>query len=563
MQRNQMPMQKRTNAPVFILNTKTERETGRKAQLANIAATKAISDIIVTTLGPRSMLKMLMDPMGGIVMTNDGHAILREIDCKHPAAKSMIELARMQDEEVGDGTTSVICLTGEMMQVARPFIENNIHPTVIVSAYFKALADITKIIEGLAIDINLDNEADVRKALDSCIGTKFSHRWGSLIVDLALKACRIVLRGTKNLDKLNVELKRFARIEKVPGGLLEESRVVNGCMINKDITHATMRRKIVNPRILLLDCPLEYKKAESQTNIEMSKESDMTDALQQEINEIASMCSAIVKWKPDVVITEKGLSDLTQHFLMKQNISCIRRVRKTDNNRIARVSGARIVHRPEEIEEEDIGKDCKLFEIRKMGDEYFTFFEDCVNPSACTIILRGGSKDSLNEMERNLHDALGVARNIFTCPKLLPGGGAIEMELSYQLNQKSKSVSGLEQRPYQAVAFALEAIPRTLAQNCGADVVRLLTELRAKHAQKDGFLYGIDGNKGIIGKMDEVGVWEPFLVKSQVVKTAIESSCMLLRIDDIISGVHAQEAGPQAPNPDEEPNETFGDTRDG
>ena len=558
-----MPMQKRTNAPVFILNTKTERESGRKAQLANIAATKAIADIIVTTLGPRSMLKMLMDPMGGIVMTNDGHAILREIDCKHPAAKSMIELARMQDEEVGDGTTSVICLTGEMMQVARPFIENNIHPTVIVSAYFKALADITKIIDELAIDIDLDNEADVRKALDSCIGTKFSHRWGTLIVDLALQACRVVLRGTKNLEKLNVELKRFAKVEKVPGGLLEECRVVNGCMLNKDITHPSMRRQIKNPRILLLDCPLEYKKAESQTNIEMSKESDMTDALQQEMTEIATMCTAIAKWKPDIVITEKGLSDLTQHFLMKENISCIRRVRKTDNNRIARVSGARIVHRPEEIEEEDIGKDCKLFDIRKMGDEYFAFFEECVNPSACTIILRGGSKDSLNEMERNLHDALGVARNIFTCPKLLPGGGAIEMELSYRLNQKSKSVSGLEQRPYQAVAFALEAIPRTLAQNCGADVVRLLTELRAKHAVEGGFMYGIDGNKGVIGKMDEVGVWEPFLVKSQVVKTAIESSCMLLRIDDIISGVHTQEPKDQGPNPDEEPNETFGDTRDG
>ena len=563
MQRNQMPMQKQTNAPVFILNTKTERESGRKAQLANIAATKAISDIIVTTLGPRSMLKMLMDPMGGIVMTNDGHAILREVDCKHPAAKSMIELARMQDEEVGDGTTSVICLTGEMMQVARPFIENNIHPTVIVSAYFKALADISQIIEGLAVDINLDDEKDVRKALDSCIGTKFSHRWGSLIVDLALQACRVVLRGTENVEKLNVELKRFARIEKVPGGLLEESRVVNGCMLNKDITNANMRRRIENPRILLLDCPLEYKKAESQTNIEMTKESDMTDALQQEITEIATMCSAIIKWKPDIVITEKWLSDLTQHFLMKENISCIRRVRKTDNNRIARVSGARIVHRPEEIEEDDIGKDCKLFEIRKMGDEYFAFFEECVNPSACTIILRGGSKDSLNEMERNLHDALGVARNIFTCPKLLPGGGAIEMELSHRLNQKAKSVGGLEQRPYQAVAFALEAIPRTLAQNCGADVVRLLTELRAKHAEEGGFFYGIDGNKGVIGRMDEVGVWEPFLVKSQVVKTAIESSCMLLRIDDIISGVHTQEGGQAAPNPDEEPMETFGDTRDG
>lgn len=226
-------------------------------------AAKAIADIITTTLGPRSMMKMLMDPMGGIVMTNDGHAILREIDCKHPAAKSLIELARMQDEEVGDGTTSVICLTGEIMRSSKPFIEQNIHPSVIVKAYFKALDKVKTILDELAVDIDLEKEEDVKKSLVSCIGTKFASRWGDLIVHLALHACRVVMRGTKNTGKLNVEIKRYAKVEKIPGGLLEDSKVIDGVMLNKDITHPQMRRKIENPRVLLLDCPLEYKKGES------------------------------------------------------------------------------------------------------------------------------------------------------------------------------------------------------------------------------------------------------------------------------------------------------------
>ena len=254
---------KRSNAPVLIMNSNTKRETGRKAQLANIDASKAIADIITSTLGPRSMMKMLMDPMGGIVMTNDGYAILREIDCKHPAAKSLIELARMQDEEVGDGTTSVICLTGEMLSVAKPFIERNIHPTIIVDAYFQALNDVSQILNDIAVPLDLNDEDDVKKALFSCIGTKFAKKWGSLVVDMALTACKIVLKGTNNSHKLAVEIKRFAKIEKIPGGMLEDCRVLNGCMLNKDITHPAMRRKIVNPRILLLDCPLEYKKGES------------------------------------------------------------------------------------------------------------------------------------------------------------------------------------------------------------------------------------------------------------------------------------------------------------
>lgn len=554
----------KSSAPILIMNNKTERETGRKAQLANIAAGKAIADILATTLGPRSMLKMLIDPTGGIVMTNDGHAILREIDVKHPAAKTIIELARMQDEEVGDGTTSVVCLTGEMLQVARPFIERNIHPSVIVGGYFRALEEVSKILNELAIPIDLNDDNDIRKALNSCVGTKFYDRWGTMVVDLALGACRAVMRGSPNVAKLNSEIKRYAKIEKIPGGSLEECRLVNGVMLNKDVTHPSMRRSIKNPRVVLLDCPLEYKKAESQTNMEMSKETDMAAALQAEINEIAVMCAAITRVKPDVVVTEKGVSDIAQHFLMQHNISVLRRARKTDNNRIARVTGAKILNRPEELQESDVGTQCGLFEVRLLGDEYFAFFEDCENPSACSILLRGGSKDSLNELERNLHDALGVARNIFASPRLVPGGGATEMELSHRLHALAAGVPGLAQKPFRAVAYALEAIPRTLAQNCGADVVRLLTELRSRHAGEQGSYIGIDGKLGVIQDMHQINVWEPLMVKTQVIKTAIETACMLLRIDDVVSGMKKKEAATAAqPQPGEEPMETFGDARDG
>jgi len=514
------------------------------------------------------MLKMLMDPMGGIVMTNDGNAILREVDVTHPAAKSMIELARAQDEEVGDGTTSVIILTGEMMSVAKPFFEKDMHPSVVVGAYYRALEEGIKIINEVAVPIDINQDEEVKKALRSCVGTKFSSRWGSLVVDLALKSVRTVMVGNSNEGRISIDTKRYAKVEKIPGGTLDECRVLDGVMVNKDITHPKMRRHIKNPRILLLDCSLEYKKGESQTNLEMTKESDMTDALQQEMDEIAHMCNEILKHNPDVVITEKGVSDLAQHFLLKQNISVIRRVRKTDNNRIARVSGAKIVNRPEEIQESDIGKDCGLFEISKIGDEYFTYFLECKAPKACTILLRGASKDVLNELERNLHDALAVGRNIIQNPRLVPGGGAIEMELAHRLQEKAKTIEGLQQLPLKAISYALECIPRTLATNCGADVVRVITELRSKHAGENGKFFGIDGNIGKIADMREANVWEPAVVKIQTFKTAIEASAMLLRIDDVVSGLKkrtekgkAKVETPAAQGGEQE--ETFGDARDG
>lgn len=362
--------------------------------------------------------------------------------------------------------------------------------------------------------------------ISSSIGTKFVSRWSDLMCSLALKAVRTVAWDVGN-GKREVDVKRYARIEKVPGGEIEDSRVLDGVMLNKDITHPKMRRRIENPRIVLLDCPLEYKKGESQTNIEITKEDDWNRILQIEEEQVKTMCEHILALNPDLVITEKGVSDLAQHYLMKSNVTALRRVRKTDNNRIARATGATIVNRVEDLQESDVGTQCGLFEIEKIGDEYFTFLTKCETPKACTVLLRGPSKDVLNEIERNLHDAMGVARNVMFHPRLSPGGGATEMAVSVRLAQMAKSIEGVQQWPYKAVAEALEVIPRTLIQNAGKSPVRVLTDLRAKHAEGKSS-WGINGDTGALVDMKDYGVWEPEAIKVQSLKTAIEVCFELL-----------------------------------
>lgn len=521
-----------------VLQTNTKRESGRKAQLGNIMAGKAVADIVRTTLGPRAMLKMLLDANGSIVLTNDGNAILREIDVSHPAAKSIIDLSRTQDQEVGDGTTSVIILAGEMLGVAEQFLERNLHPTVIIRGYLKALKDSEEILNELSFPVDVENTDEMLKIVTSCIGTKFTQRFGDLIGRLAIDAVRCVMTKLPN-GTPEIDVKKYAKIEKIPGLDIEDSKVLDGVMFEKDVVvPARMRRKIENPRILLMDCPLEYKKGENQTQVELSKEEDFAALLKAEEDWIKGVCDTIASFKPDVVITEKGLSDLAAHYLTKSGISAIRRLRKTDNNRIARACGATIVNRPEEIKESDIGTRAGLFEVSKIGDDFYTFIVNCKEPKACSIILRGASKDVLNEVERNLHDALGVARNIMMDPRLVPGGGAVEMAVSRGLAERANAgaVEGPEVGPYKAVGQALEVIPRTLTQNCGANVIRTLTKLRAEHAEKH-INVGINGTTGEVVDMKELGIWDPYAVRLQTINTAVECACLLLRIDDILSGL--------------------------
>jgi len=489
--------------------------------------------VIDLRLVPRSVAFVV-----GIVLTNDGNAILREIDVTHPAAKSMIELSRTQDEETGDGTTSVIILAGEILHLSQPFLEKDIHPTVIVRAYMKALDAALRVIDAISFPIDVTDRSEMLKIVKSSIGTKFTARMGELIPNLALDAVMCVAR--KNEDGTNdIDIKKYAKVEKIAGGSIDDCAVLRGVMMNKDVVAPSrMKRRIERPRILLLDCPLEYKKGENQTNVEITKEEDWATLLKIEEDWIKETCEKIAAFKPDVVVTEKGCSDLACHYLAKAGITALRRVRKTDNNRIARAAGATIVSRVEEIRESDIGTGAGLFNVEKIGDEYFTFIVDCDEPKACTIVLRGASKDILNEIERNLLDAMGVARNVVQDPRLLPGGGAVEMAVSRAITEESSKIEGVEQWPFRAIGSALEVIPRTLAQNCGANVIRTLTKLRAKHAEgEDARTFGIDGEKGTIVDMKALGVWDPYAVKVQSIKTAVESATMLLRIDDIVSGL--------------------------
>ncbi|CAI5501155.1 unnamed protein product [Closterium sp. Naga37s-1] len=511
---------------------------------------------------------------GGIVLTNDGNAILREIDVTHPAAKmhllpstglstpfprqihpllslrlSLAIHSTLQARSAAPDMPFLSPLTyplfhslrlfdarhatchhcvlpaGEMLHVAEPFLEKGFHPTVICRAYTKALDDAIAVIDKVAFKIDVNNRKQMLSILQSCIGTKFTTRFGPLMAELALDAVQTVaveVGGRKEID-----IKQYAKVEKVPGGRIEDSAVLRGVMFNKDVvTPGKMRRRIENPRVVLLDSPLEYKKGENQTNVELLKEEDWEQLLKMEEEYIAGLCRHIAAFKPDLVITEKGLSDLAAHYLSKAGIAAIRRLRKTDNNRIARAVGATIVNRVEELQESDVGTGAGLFEVRKIGDEFFAFLVECKEPKACTVLLRGASKDILNEMERNLQDAMGVARNVVVDPRLVPGGGAVEMTVSAALKDKAGTVAGIEQWPYRAVASAFEVIPRTLAQNCGVSVIRTVTALQAKHAQGANTSIGIDGDTGALTDMKELG--PPRLLKPLPhLPTHLSSACML------------------------------------
>lgn len=456
----------------------------------------------------------------------------------------MIELSRTQDEEVGDGTTSIIIFAAELLKMSEPFLFRNMHPRIIITSYYKAFEDGMKFL--LKNAKKIENDEDIKLSVRATLGTKCLPEYIELITDIAIKAVKIV-QIKNDFGTIDVDTKRYARVERILGGGISDSRILDGILLNKDVVDSKMRRRIENPRILLLDCSLEYKKAESVTSIEVLKEGDWDAILKQEEEYIENICKNISSLKPDLVITEKGVSELAAHYLYKSGISCIRRVKKTDNNRIARAVGASIVNDTRYLRDSDIGTKCGLFTIEKVGDEYYTYLVKCKEPKACTIVLRGGSKDLLQELERNLEDAISVARCLTIHPSVLPGGGATEMAVSAYLLKQSKKITGVEQLPYKAVSKSLEIIPRILAKNAGVNAIQIVTELRAKHIFNEdtmtdnGFTWGIDGNEGVIIDVNTIDLWEPYLVKTQIFKTAIEASALLLRVDAIVSGIRTNQ----------------------
>ncbi|KRX38381.1 T-complex protein 1 subunit gamma [Trichinella murrelli] len=522
--------------PILILGEEVKRESGDNVRLNNINSAAAIADVIRTCLGPRAMLKMVIDGMGGIAITSDGNAVLRELQVQDAAAKAMIEVSRTQDQETGDGTTSVIILASEFMRAVKPFLEQGFHPIKIITTLQSILDDIVVALKDqLSQEIDVNNESEVLRIVQSCLGTKLMEKYIPMATKMAMEATKIVME-TSGGNRKEIDIKRFVRIEKIPGGSLSDSELLKGVVLNKDVLHPKMRRYIKNPRIILLDGALEFKKAESKMSMNAI---NVEEILHLEELALREMCDAIIALKPDLVFTEKGCSDLVLEYLMRSNISVIRRIKKTDNDRLSRVCGAQIVSEVFDLNESDVGTKATLFEVELIGHEYFAKVVNHNDPHACTLILRGANKDLLKEIERNFNDALNVVRNVYLNPRAVPGGGAVEMCLGHILKKKAFDKEGVAQFIYNAIADAFEVIPLTLLSNCDSNPIREITSLRVKYAQEIS-TWGVNGINGSLVDMHTYNVWDPLLVKQQIYKSAIETTMMILRIDDIVSGVKSK-----------------------
>ncbi|KHN69611.1 subunit gamma of T-complex protein 1 [Ordospora colligata] len=520
-------MQKQMPRKLYIL------VPDKPAQIQNESAiaAKTISSVIRTCLGPRAMQKMVLTKINSIELTNDGNAILRELDVAHPSARSLIELAKTQDDEVGDGTTSVVILAAEILGEMRNVLDKNIHPIKICKALSKALEICIKTIESASLSLDTSNDSTRLMIIRGSVATKVCGVLKIPIEELALETVKKVYSKEDN----KCDLKTNMKVEKILGGNFLESEVLDGVLINKEIIHPQMHRKIENPRIVMIESPLEYKKGESQTNYEFSKEDAFTKALEVEEEQVREMCREILAVNPDIVVCEKGVSDLALSILFENNITGLRRMKKTDMSRLSKVCGARIVNRAEDLDEKHVGTLCGSFEYVKHGEEYYCKFSKCANPKACSVIIRGPTKDILNELERNFMDAVKVAKNIFVSPKLCPGGGAMEMAMARALKE-SIGKDEAETEVFSRMASALAVIPSILLENSGVfNPMEAITVLEQK--QKEGSFYGIDGISGEVVDTRSI-VLEPYAVKSQCIKSAVEAVSQLLRIDGIIESKH-------------------------
>jgi thermosome len=516
--------------PVLILPEGTVRSTGRDAQKANIAAAKAIADIVRTTLGPKGMDKMLVDSIGDITITNDGVTILQEMEVEHPAAKMMVEVAKTQNEEVGDGTTSAVILAGELLKRAESLLDQEIHPTVITKGYQLAKEEALRVLDELAIPINIDDTETLKKIVVTSMSGKSGKEAAPKIADLLIEAVRSVAEvkdGKIKIDKDNIK-----RVKK-HGASVEETQLVKGIIVDKEIVHPQMPKTIKNAKIALLDCPLEIEKTETDAQIRITSPEQLQAFLEQEQKMLKEMVNKIVAVGANVVLCEKGIDDLAQHYLAKKGIAACRRIKRSDLEALAKATGARIVSNLDDLTEKDLGY-AELVEERKIAGEAMTFVTGCKNPKAVTILVRGSTEHVVDEIDRNVEDGIGALISALESGKIVPGAGAIEEELAKRIREFAEKFSGREQLAIQEFANALEIIPRTLAENAGLDPIDILVELRAAHEQGKT-TYGVDVFTGKIVDALKAGIIEPLKVKSQAIKSAAEAAEMILRIDDVIA----------------------------
>jgi len=515
--------------PLLILKEGSTREKGRGAQHANVMAAQIVAEAVKSALGPKGMDKMLVDSFGDVTITSDGRTILDEMDIQHPAAKMMVEVAKTQDDEVGDGTTTSVIVAGELLGKAEDLINKNVHPTVIIDGYRKAADKALETLEKIAIPVKPEDQAILKKVAMTSMASKLVAENRGYLADIAASA---VLHVAQVGDQYKVDLDDIL-VEKKPGESLTDTKLIEGIVLDKEVVHPGMPKSVEKAKIALLDTALEIEKTEFDAKINIENPEQMDAFLQQEENMLKEMVEKITAKGASVVLCQKGIDDMVQHFLARNKIFAVRRVKKSDIEKLSKATGGKIVTNLEDMTEADLGY-AELVEQRKIGDDKMTFIEGCKNPRSVAILIRGGTERIVDEAERSLHDAICVARDVVEEPKILAGGGAPEMEVARVLKEYAGTLPGREQLAVQQFAEALEAVPTTLAENAGLDPIDVISELRARH-EKGEVWSGIEVHEGKVKDMKEIGVFEPLAVKKQIIKSATEASSMILKIDDIIA----------------------------
>ncbi|MEM4574891.1 MAG: thermosome subunit beta [Archaeoglobaceae archaeon] len=516
--------------PVLILKEGTQRTVGRDAQRMNITAARIIAEAVRTTLGPKGMDKMLVDSLGDITITNDGVTILKEMDVEHPAAKMVIEVAKTQDNEVGDGTTTAVVIAGELLKRAEELLDQGIHAAVISNGYRLAAAKAMEILEEITIPVSMDDTEMLKKVASTAMTGKGAEVAIEKLSDIAVNAVRMIVEKVDGKLKADTE---NIKIEKRQGGSVEDTVLVKGIVLDKEVVHPGMPKSVRNAKILLLDCALEVKETEIDAKIRITDPEQLQKFIEQEERMLKDMVDRIVKAGANVVFCQKGIDDLAQYYLAKAGILAVRRVKKSDIEKLAKATGAKILTDLREISPSDLGE-AELVEERKVGDEKMVFVEGCKNPRAVTILVRGGTEHVVDEVARGIEDAIRVVACAIEDGKVVAGAGAPEMELSLKLKQWAPSIGGREQLAIEAFAEALEIIPRTLAENAGIDPIDVIVNLRSAHEKGQKYA-GVDVDTGKVVDMKERGVIEPLRVKTQAIQSATEVAVMILRVDDVIA----------------------------
>ncbi len=519
------------NAPVIILREGTKREKGKDAQFNNIAAAMAISDAVRSSLGPRGMDKMLVDTVGDVVITNDGVTILKEMDVQHPAAKMLVEVAKTQDAEVGDGTTTSVVLAGEFLKKARDLIDANVHPTIIAKGYRMANAKAQEVLKDTSMKVSINDTETLKLIAQTAMISKQVNASKEQFSDLVVDAVKTVADKDKK-GNYTVDLKNIQTVKK-EGASMENSYIVKGLIIDKEPVQPSMPKSVQNAKIALIDAPFEVKKTEIDAKIQITDPNQLNQFIAEEENMLKSMVQKVKESGANVVFCQKGIDDLAQHFLAKEGIYACRRVKKSDMERLGRSTGANIINKISELTADDLGY-ADTVELKKIEDEEMTFITGVKEPKTVSIMVRGGTKHVADEVERSLVDAWSVVRVAIEDGMMVTGGGSTAMEIAMQLRDYAASVGGREQIAIEAYASAMESIPRTLAENAGLDPIDVLIEMRKQH--KAGKKYaGLNPYSGKVEDMKKLNVIEPYRIGRQAINSATDAAIMILRIDDVIA----------------------------